>query len=65
MARPRRSSSTRIAAMRMPTKLLKAASKKAEKLGLSRTKYIEMLVRKDLGLEGVDLDALERTSVFG
>lgn len=56
---------TQIAAMRLPPKLLGLATKKAEKMGLSRTKYIEMLVRKDLGLEGVDLTALDRTSVFG
>lgn len=61
----RRAAPTKLAAMRMPPKLLTMASKKAAKMGISRTKYVEQLLRRDLGLEGVDLSALERTSVFG
>lgn len=64
---PRRKSirrTTLITSMRLPPKLMGLASKKATKLGLSRTQYLEQLVRKDLGVEGVDLDALD-TSVFG
>lgn len=64
-ATKRRRPPTTLAAMRLPPKLLAMASKKAEKMGLSRTKYMEQVLRKDLGLEGVDLNALERTSVFG
>lgn len=54
-----------VTAFRLPETIVGMATKKAAKMGLSRNKYVEQVLRKDLGLEGVDLDALERTSVFG
>lgn len=54
-----------VTAFRFPEEIVRLATKKAAKMGLSRNKYVEQVLRKDLGLEGVDLDALERTSVFG
>lgn len=54
-----------VTAFRLPEHIVTLATKKAAKMGISRTKYVEQVLRKDLGLEGVDLDALERTSVFG
>lgn len=62
-ARPNRRKTT-ITSMRLPTPLMKMATKKAAKVGLSRTQYVEQLIRKDLGVEGVDLDAVD-SSVFG
>jgi hypothetical protein len=46
--------------MRLTMAVMDAAGKKAARLGLSRTKYVEALVRKDLGLE-----AIETSEIFG
>jgi len=54
-----------VTAFRLPEKVVEMATKKAAKMGISRNKYVDLVLRKDLGLEGVDLDALDRTSVFG
>jgi hypothetical protein len=47
--------------------LMQMATDKAAATGISRSQYIEVLVRKDLGVEGVDLDAAPApaTTVFG
>ena len=50
--------------MRLTTLVMQAASEKAARLGVSRTKYVEALVRKDLGLDAVGIKA-QRNSVFG
>jgi len=49
-------SRTTVTTMRLPPDLLAKVSKKAEKKGLSRTQYVEQLIRRDLGMETV-LDA--------
>lgn len=55
---------TTITSMRMSPALMSLASKRATAQGISRSQYIEQLVRRDLGVEGVDLEAAN-ASVFG
>lgn len=43
-------------AFRMPADLAVAAAKKAVRSGLSRSAYVEQLIRKDLGRASVDLE---------
>lgn len=41
--------------LRFPSALLSAAGAKAARLGVSRTVYIQQVIRRDLGQEGIDL----------
>ena len=52
-----------ITSVRLDKEVLKGASKKAAKLGISRSLYFQQLLRKDLGLEGIEIDP--QPSVFG
>ena len=56
-ARSKKQSRTTRTTMRLTVEIMEAARKKAERLGLSRTQYVEALVRKDLGMEAVDTNA--------
>jgi hypothetical protein len=47
---------TAVTTMRLNNKVLKAADKRAKKMDVSRTKYFEMLLRKDLGMEASEYD---------
>lgn len=49
--------------MRISPEIAKAALQQARKTGLSRTQYVEQLIRKDLGRDAIDM--AERASVFG
>jgi hypothetical protein len=42
--------------MWLDERLLKASAKKAASLGISRALYFQQLLRKDLGMEGIDLE---------
>jgi hypothetical protein len=55
---------TRRTTMRLTASVMNAALYKATGLGISRTKYVEALIRRDLGLEAVHIEAQQR-SVFG
>lgn len=44
-------------AFRMPPDLATAASRKAIRAGLSRSAYVEQLIRKDLNRASVDLES--------
>lgn len=47
---------TVITTMRIDRLVLKAADRRAKKLDKSRTRYFEMLLRKDLGMEASEYD---------
>ena len=61
----RRVGYTPATSFRLDPQIIQLATLKAGKLGVSRSKYVEILLRKDLGLGGIDLQELEHTSVFG
>jgi hypothetical protein len=54
--KPQPPAETIVTTMRLNVKVLKAADKRAAKLDKSRTKYFEMLLRKDLGMEASEYD---------
>lgn len=66
-AKKRKLGVSKLVAMRMSPGLMQMATDKAAASGISRSQYIEVLVRKDLDVEGVDLDAPspDATTVFG
>lgn len=49
--------------MRFSPEIADAALQRARKTGLSRSQYVEQLIRQDLGRDAIDMD--KRASVFG
>lgn len=60
----KKTSRTSRTTMRLTITVMKAARDKAARLGLSRTQYVEALVRKDLGLEAIETN-VQSASIFG
>lgn len=63
--KPQNLRKTTITSMRLSASVLKAATGKAAKLGVSRTHYVEQLLRRDLKMEAVDDVNVAEPSVFG
>lgn len=57
MSTRKKSNAKKPTTMRMAKDLMAAATKKSQRLGLSRTQYVEHLIRQDLGREAIDTSA--------
>lgn len=62
--RPKKNRNTHVTTMRLPRDLMQEASQRAEQLEMSRTQYINHLIRRDLGYDSA-IRAPGPADVFG